>query len=488
MRLSERALARLAAGVKVPAYDRRALATGIVHLGIGAFHRAHQAVYIDDILARGDSRWGIVGVSLRSGDTRDALAPQDGLYTLLVRGNDAPPRIIGSVREIMVAPDAPDAVLARMSDPAVAIVSLTITEKGYCHDPATGELDENHPFIVADLADPEHPKSAVGMLAAALARRRRAGVAPFTVLCCDNLPSNGKVLHRILARYAALVSPDLGAFVLNEVAAPSTMVDRIVPATTDADRAVVHADIDAEDAWPVVTEPFSQWVVEDRFPAGRPELEAAGVEMVADVAPYEAMKLRMLNGAHSALAYLGGLAGVETVADAMATPELPDFIAALMDDASATLKTPSEPDRKAYGHALLARFRNAALHHRLVQIAMDGSQKLPQRLLSTVRDRLKLGLPIERHALAVAAWMRFVTRTDDYDKPIPVNDPLAARFAAIAGSERNPEGLIRALLAIRPIFGEDLPSDSRFSAPLTKAFGRLTADGSLRTAGAYARR
>ena len=240
-----------------------------MHLGIGAFHRAHQAVYVDDVLAAGDSRWGIAGVSLRDRETRDALAPQDGLYTLLVRGNDAPPRIIGSVREVLFMPENPEAVLHRLSDPAVAIVSLTVTEKGYCHDPATGELDESHPLIRSDLSDPAKPRSAIGVLAVAIARRRSAGVAPFTVLCCDNLPANGKTLHRILSRFAGLMSADLGAFVESEIATPSTMVDRITPATTDADRAVVRAALGVDDAWPVVTEPFSQWVVEDRFP-GRP--------------------------------------------------------------------------------------------------------------------------------------------------------------------------------------------------------------------------
>ena len=278
-------------------------------------------------------------------------------------------------------PENPEAVLHRLSDPAVAIVSLTVTEKGYCHDPATGELDESHPLIRSDLSDPGKPRSAIGVLAVAIARRRSAGVAPFTVLCCDNLPANGKTVHRILSRFAGLMSADLGAFVESEIATPSTMVDRITPATTDADRAVVRAALGVDDAWPVVTEPFSQWVVEDRFSAGRPALETVGVEMVSDVAPYEKMKLRLLNGAHSALAYLGSLAGYETVSDAMVDPGLAAFVAALMEDASATLAIPSEAERARYRQSLIARFRNPALRHRLLQIAMDGSQKLPQRIL-----------------------------------------------------------------------------------------------------------
>jgi fructuronate reductase len=478
-RLSNSELASLPRRVARHRYDRSALTTGIVHLGIGAFHRAHQAVYVDDILAAGDNRWGISGVSLRGRETHDALGPQDGLYTLLVLGNDAPPRVISSVREVLFMPQNPEAVLHRMSDPAVAIVSLTVTEKGYCHDPATGELDENHPLIRSDIADPTRPRSAVGVLAAAIARRRAAGVAPFTVLCCDNLPANGKTVHRILSRFAHLVSPDVGAFVESEIAMPSTMVDRITPATTDADRTIVREALDVDDAWPVVAEPFSQWVVEERFSGARPAFEAVGVEMVSDVAPYEKMKLRLLNGAHSALAYLGSIAGFETVADAMADPGLAAFVAALMEDASTTLTTPSEADRARYSRSLIARFGNTALRHRLLQIAMDGSQKLPQRILGVVRDRLQANLPVERHALAVAAWMRFVSRVD-----VLVDDPLATQLADIGRRERQPERLVRTLLSLRPIFG-DLVDDERFASAVMRAFVSLSEMGGKHAAARY---
>jgi fructuronate reductase len=468
-----------------PGYDRATVGTGIVHLGIGAFHRAHQAVTIDDILAAGDRRWGIAGVSLRSRETKVALDPQDGLYTLMVRGEEARPRIIGSIREVLVAPDDPGVVIRRLAAPAVAIVSLTVTEKGYCHDPATGELNESHPLIRADLANPEHPQSAIGYLAAAIVMRRQEGVRPFTILSCDNLPANGRTLHRVLSRFAHLVSPNLGAYVADEIAAPSTMVDRIVPATTDADRAEVADLTGLVDAWPVLTEPFSQWVIEDRFSSGRPAFETVGVEMVADVAPYEEMKLRLLNGAHSALAYLGLLAGIETVADAIADPAFGAFVAALMGDAAETVRAPSPAELARYARSLIARFGNAALRHRLVQIATDGSQKLPQRILGAIRDRLAKRLPIVRHALVVAAWMRFVAGADDAGQPLALNDPLAAELTAIArAAGPEPESLSNGLLGVQAIFGRDLAADRRFAVAVRQALADLVAQGSRRSAAA----
>jgi fructuronate reductase len=320
-RLGLGALGRLPAECAGPAYDPGAVRVGIVHLGIGAFHRAHQAVYVDDRLGAGETGWGICGVSLRSPETADALGPQDGLYAVCVRsGAGEQLRVVGSVRRILVAPRDPGALLDAMTDPAVRIASLTVTEKGYCHDPATGDLRPDHPEIMADLVEPEQPRSAPGVLVEALRRQRRTGARPFTVLCCDNLPENGRTVGRVLAQLAALRDPDLGRWVENEVAFPSTMVDRIVPATADADRAAVAARLGVRDAWPVMTEPFTQWVIEDSFGAGRPRLEDAGAELVADVAPYELMKLRLLNASHSTLAYLGYLAGYETVSDVMTDP------------------------------------------------------------------------------------------------------------------------------------------------------------------------
>jgi fructuronate reductase len=386
-RLSPEALAVLPTEVARPAYDIAAARVGIVHLGVGAFHRAHQAVYVDDRLAAGETGWAICGASLRSSDTRDALKPQDGLYSVAVRGAEGEAlRIVGSLRRLIVAPEDPQALLAAMCEPRVRIVMLTVTEKGYCHDPATCRLDETHPAIRRDFGDLHTPSSAPGFLVEALARRRAGGAAPFAVVSCDNLPSNGATARNVVTRVAELRDPDLGRWVEGEVAFPSTMVDRIVPATTDEDRARVAARLGVEDAWPVVTEPFSQWVIEDHFPSGRPRFEDSGATMVADIAPFELAKLRLLNGSHSTLAYLGYLAGYETIADAVADASFARLIGELMEAESApTLDAGASGDLKRYMRELQARFRNPALRHRTWQIAMDGSQKLPQRLLGTVR-------------------------------------------------------------------------------------------------------
>ncbi|PWC32788.1 mannitol dehydrogenase family protein [Azospirillum sp. TSO35-2] len=484
MRLSASNLASLPATVARPAYDRGALSVGIVHLGVGAFQRAHQAAYTDAVLDQGGGQdgaaWGIAGVSLRSPDTRDALAPQDGLYTVAVRDAEGERlRVIGCLTELLVAPEDPPAVLERLTRPAVRIVTLTVTEKGYCHDPATGALNEDHPDIRHDLNTPDRPRTAVGFLVEALARRRAAGVAPFTVLSCDNLPGNGDTVARILHRFAELRDPAFGAWVADTVACPNSMVDRIVPATTNADRARVSDALGAEDAWPVVTEPFSQWVVEDRFPAGRPAWETVGVEMVADVHPYETMKLRLLNGSHSTIAYLGYLAGYETVSDTMTDQDFASLIRGLMDqEAGPTLRMPPGADLERYKSALITRFLNPALRHRTWQIAMDGTQKLPPRLLNPIRDRLAAGLPIDRLALGVAAWMRYVAGTDEQGRPIDVRDPMAGRLAEIAAAAAgDPDRLAQALFGLTTVFGEDLPRDPRFTGPVTAALRRLFAEG-----------
>lgn len=479
-RLCDATLAALPAAVARPAYDRAATRVGVVHLGVGAFHRAHQAAVIDDLLAAHPD-WAILGASLRSPATAQALGPQDGLYTLAISGpQGVARRVIGALKGVLTLPGDLGALLAAMADPAVRIVSLTVTEKGYLHDPATGRLIEDHPDVLADLRAPEAPRSAPGLLVAALAARRAAGVAPPTVLCCDNLPENGRTVRAVVTRLATLRDPGLGAWVAEHVAFPCTMVDRIVPATTDADRAATDAALGLRDAWPVTAEPFLQWVIEDRFPAGRPPFEDAGAQMVADVAPFELMKLRMLNGAHSTLAYLGFLAGLETVADVMAAAPYAAFLRALMTrEIMPTLAAPA--DLAAYRDALLTRFANPGLKHRTWQIAMDGSQKLPQRLLGTIRDRLAAGQPIDRLALGVAGWMRYVAGRDDAGAAIDVRDPLAARFADIAAQAAGPEALMRGLLGIEAIFGDDLPAEPRFTAPVLAALERLARDGAAAT-------
>ncbi|MXQ10218.1 mannitol dehydrogenase family protein [Microvirga makkahensis] len=482
-RLSEASLADLPSAVVRPRYDRREVSSGIVHLGVGAFHRAHQAVYVDDVLAQ-DPRWGIVAASLRSPDTYDALEPQNGLYTLSIRSGEGEAlRVVGSIQRVIVAPRAVEDLLRAMADPRTRIVSLTVTEKGYCHDPATGTLNESHPDIVHDLQNPHRPRSAPGFILEALRRRWVAGIAPFTVLTCDNLPSNGHTVKRVLTRFAELSDPAFGRFVADEVSCPSTMVDRIVPATSDEDRRRIREALGVTDVWPVVTERFTQWIIEDRFPQGRPPWENAGAEFVTDVEPYERMKLRLLNGSHSTLAYLGYLAGYETVADAMAESAFERLIAGLMDEeVTPTLHMPTGADLDAYKYALIERFKNPALRHRTWQIAMDGSQKLPQRLLGTIRDRLRENAPVERLALGVAAWMRYVTGIDENGAPIDVRDPMAAHLRERADrAGGSPEQLAGELFAVREIFGDDLPNDERFTGAVGAALVQLYANGSKRT-------
>jgi fructuronate reductase len=469
---------------KLP-YDPALLDIGIVHLGVGAFHRAHQADYTDAVLRQGDLRWGIMGASLRSPDTRDALAPQDFLYTI-AESDEAGERcrVIGALRGVLVAPEDPQALIEAMCLPSVKIVSLTVTEKGYCHDPATGELNEAHPDIVHDLSQPESPRSAPGFLVEALRARKARGLPPFSVLCCDNLPANGRTVAKVVTRLAALRSAELGRYVADSVAFPATMVDRIVPATTDADRARIALATGFEDAWPVVTEAYNNWVVEDNFPQGRPQWDAT---FVSDIAPFELMKLRLLNGAHSTMAYLGYLAGLETIADCMKDEALAHLVAHLMDhEVTPTLAVPPGADIDSYKQALLRRFRNPGLRHRTWQIAMDGSQKLPQRLLGTIRDRLKAGQSIDALALGVAAWMRYVTGIDENGQPIDVRDPLRDMLRARADDAGlDAARLAPALLSVSEVFGHDLPADAAFTAAVTRALDSLIRNGSRKTYDAF---
>jgi fructuronate reductase len=478
-RLCSATLAALPPDVTRPGYDRGAVAPGIVHLGVGAFQRAHQAMYTEAALNAGDMRWGMVGASLRSPAVRDALGPQDNLYTLAIRGAEGERlQVIGALKSVLVAPEDPEALLRHLIDPAVKIVTLTVTEKGYCYDPATAALDEAHPDIAHDLASPSRPRTVPGFLVEALRRRREASVHSFAVLCCDNLPHNGRTVAGIVTRFAELHDRQLAGYISNEISFPSTMVDRITPATTDEDRTAISARLGVDDAAPVVTEPFSQWVIEDRFPQGRPDWGIAGAEFVGDVAPYENMKLRLLNGSHSTLAYLGYLAGYETVSDTMKDPNYRRLAEGIMDDASTTLRMPPRADVAAYKRALMERYANPALKHRTWQICMDGSQKLPQRLLGSIRDRLAAGAPIDRLVMGVAGWMRYVTGMDEQGKPIDVRDPLSARLRAIADhAGLVAERLAPALLDAREIFSRELAADLRFRAAVTSALARIIARG-----------
>jgi fructuronate reductase len=461
----------LPAAIQPPAYTPEAHGVGIVHLGLGAFHRAHQAVYVDDLLGRHGGDWRILGVSLRSAAVRDQLVPQAGRYTLAVcdaAGEQL--RLIGAIAGVLVAPEDPAAVIAAIARPQTAIVSLTITEKGYCHDPATGALDAAHPDIVHDLAVPERPRSAVGLLVAGLAARRLADAPPLTLLSCDNLPENGALLRRILLRHAALIDPALADWIAANTGFPSAMVDRIVPAATAADIARSAAQSGFDDRATVRTEPFTQWVIEDRFAGPRPRFEAVGVQLVDDVRPFELAKLRMLNGCHSALAYLGLLAGYDFVHQAVADPSIAAIAVRLMrDDVAPTLGDAIAPG--AYADALMTRFANPALAHRLVQIAMDGSQKLPQRLLGTIANRLAAGA-VARHALlGVAAWILHAS-----GRYRPVDDPLVARFAGVAAQAGNDAAaLVDGMLAIDAVFAA-LPRDARLVAQLVADVAGLQDD------------
>jgi fructuronate reductase len=469
-RLSATTLQALPASVAPPSYDRSRITPGIVHLGVGAFHRAHQAAYVDDCLTAGEMDWGIIGVSLRSPDTRDALAPQDGLYTLAIRSSgEEELRVIGSIGSMLVAPEDPGAVLAALSDPRTRIVTLTITEKAYLRA-AGGGLDAAHPEIAHDLANPQGPRTAHGFLTEALARRRAAGTPPFTVLCCDNLPANGATLHRLLIEFAKLRDAGPGAtsgtglagYIATEVAFPSSMVDRIVPATTDADRARIAGELGVEDAWPVMTEPFRQWVIEDNFSAGRPAWEKFGVTMVGDVAPFEDMKLRLLNGAHSGIAYLGLLSGHATVDRAFADPAIRQFVDALWAEAIPTLPEDAGLDTKTYTAELTERFSNTALAHRTAQIANDGSQKLPQRIVASAVECMEAGTEFVHLTLVMAAWIAACAArgktlpeghfTDPLDEPLtallnqnlPANETVTAVFdlAGFAGDHPERQTLI----------------------------------------------
>jgi fructuronate reductase len=486
-RLSLASLARLPSAIERPAYDVAQVACGILHLGIGAFHRAHQAYYTDTALADGARNWGIIGASLRGAAVRDRLVAQDCLYTLVEKGGAAVRhRVIGAVRDVVFGPDDPARLPALIADPRIRIVSFTITEKGYCHDPASGRLNVSHPDIVHDLAHPDAPVSAVGILAAGL-RQRHKGGAPITLLSCDNLPHNGTMLRQIVLDFAGRVDRDTAAWIEREVAFPGTMVDRIVPATTDAQIAETAAALGLNDAAPVQCEPFSQWVVEDRFAAGRPAWEKSGAEMVADVAPFEEMKLRLLNGSHSLLAYLGYLGGFDTIWQVMREP---DYVAVmrnmLREEVQPRLALNGRYDLAAYQEKLVERFANPALAHRCYQIATDGSQKLPQRLLGTIRANLQAGLPIRRLALAVAAWMRYVAGTDERGRPIPVQDPLAEQLAARAAQAGgDPAAITDSLLGVRAVFGDDLPAAARFRDEVRTALAALLADGTRATVRKY---
>ena len=450
--------------------------TGIVHLGLGAFFRAFGCIYVADAMSASVGDWGITGVSLRSADVRDRLKPRGWAYTAVtLTQGEAQMRQVEVLNDVLVAPENPNAVLQAMADPKVHIVSLTITEKGYCHDPATGEVNFDHPDIVHDLAQPV-PRSAPGFILRALQMRHVAGDAPFTVLSCDNLPENGALVRGVVLAMARRLDPALADWIATQGRFPATMVDRITPATTQTDIARVSAAIGTPDLAPVLHEPFAQWVIEDDFVGRlRPDLGAAGAQMVKDVRAHEQMKLRMLNGAHSALAYLGYLAGHKTIADTVADPIFATYVERLWAEIMPAVVPPDGADLPAYADALLSRFANTAIQHQTWQIAMDGSQKLPQRLLQTMQQNINEGRDVGALCLGVAAWMRYASGVDETGQPIDVRDPLAARLAAIATAAMTPEQTAHGFLSLEDIFSKDIAA--QLKTPVTQAANRLWAVG-----------
>ncbi|MGY2130341.1 mannitol dehydrogenase family protein [Blastococcus sp. SYSU DS0617] len=463
--LSSRTLPRLSASVSTPGYDRRRVRAGIVHLGVGGFHRSHQAMYLDRLMEQGRALdWGICGVGVLPGDRRmaEVMAAQDCLYTLVVTHPDGflGARVIGSVVEYLLAPDDPEAVVERMADPAIRIVSLTVTEGGYNVDAVSGAFDAADGAVRADLAPGAAPRTSFGLVTEALVRRRERGVAPFTVMSCDNIPGNGDVARRSFAAFAALRDPALGAWVQAEVPFPNSMVDRITPATTDVHRTELARRFGVEDAWPVVCEPWTQWVLEDRFGSGRPPLEDVGVQLVDDVEPYELMKLRLLNGSHQAMGYLGTLAGYTFMHDVCQDPLFRRFLHGYMDqEATPTLAPVPGIDLESYKADLIGRFANPNVRDTLARLCAESSDRIPKFLLPVLRANLASGGEIRCSVAVLAGWARYAEGVGEDGAPIEVVDPLRERLTA-AARRQGEEPL--AFVSDRELFG-NLVDDARFA-------------------------
>ncbi len=488
VKLNASSLDKLAPTIEMPAYDRRQLVDGIVHIGVGGFHRAHQAVYIDDLLGQGaGGEWGICGIGLLKHDIamRDALVPQDCLYTVVERGTGGEDhaRVIGAITRFLYAPDDPEAVIEKMASEQTRIVSLTITEGGYFIDQGTGAFEEDHPTVIHDLAHPDRPQCAFGYLLEALERRRQRGLRPFTVLSCDNLQGNGEVARQVMLRFAELRDPSLQDWLAENGAFPNCMVDRITPATTDADRALVREAFGIEDAWPVVTEPFRQWVIEERFCNGRPAFEDVGVQMTPDVHPYETMKIRLLNASHSAMGYLGYLAGFEYIYEIMADSQFRRFIRNFMDqEVTPLLAAVPGIDLDAYKQTLVERCANPTIKDKAARICMDGSAKMPKFILPSIREQLQRGGPTKRLSLVVASWCRYAAGTDEGGKPIVIEDPMAetlSRQAKQGGKDPRP------FLDSSEIFGDDLPNAPGFVEEVGEALRSLYDEGVRATLSKY---
>jgi len=467
--------------VAIPGYDRAALRVGIVHVGVGGFHRAHQAMYLDRLMNEGKSLdWAICGVGVLPSDRHmaDVMAAQDGLYTLVVKHPDGTlePRVIGSILKYLFAPDDPEAVIERMADPATRIVSLTVTEGGYNIHAVTGRFDEDDPGVRHDLQPGAVPRTSFGLITEALVRRRERGIPPFTVVSCDNIQGNGDVARSSFSAFAAMRDPELGTWVREQVRFPNSMVDRITPVTTDEDRAELAERFGVEDGWPVVCEPFTQWVLEEFD--DRPPLEDAGVQVVDDVEPYELMKLRLLNASHQAVAYFGYLAGYRLVHDACQDPLFADFLLAYMDDeATPTLQPVPGIDLDAYKHELISRFSNPQVRDTIPRLCAESSDRIPKWVLPVIRHNLAHGGQVRLSAAIVASWARYAEGTDDDGNPIDVVDRKKDTLMAAAREQRtDPLAFVRN----REIFG-DLVDDPGFTTPYLAALDSLHRKGARAT-------
>ena len=479
-RLTQDTLDAVSATVPVPAYDRSGLG-GIVHLGVGGFHRAHEAMYVDLLAAEG-GQWGITGVGVLPGDRRmhEVMQEQDSLYTLVVKHADGStdPRVIGSLVGYLFAPEDPEAVLALMTDPATRIVSLTVTEGGYHVNQATGDFDAADDDLQADLVEGATPRTAFGFLTEALARRRAAGTEPFTVMSCDNIQGNGHVCHKMVTAFATLRDPELGAWIDAHVSFPNSMVDRITPVTTDADRQELATSYAVQDGWPVVCEPFVQWALEDDFPTGRPAFEDVGVQVVDDVGPYELMKLRLLNASHQALCYLGYLSGYRYAHEVCQDPLFADFLLAYMDEeATPTLSPVPGVDLHAYKRQLVERFANPEIRDTLARLCAESSDRIPKWLVPVIRENLENGGDVRRSALVVAAWARYAEGTDEQGEPIEIVD---RRKDAITERARRQAQEPLAFLEDPDLF-DDLAEDGRFTTAYLGALDSLHTRGARAT-------
>ncbi|MCD6437592.1 MAG: mannitol dehydrogenase family protein [Halomonas sp.] len=481
--LNNHNMGALSAVVETPTYDRQAVTPGIVHIGVGGFHRAHQAMYLDALMNQGEAfEWGIVGVGVMPGDKRmqQALAAQDYLYTLVVKHPDGEyqPRVIGSMVDYLFAPEDPEAVIEKMADPSIKIVSLTVTEGGYNFHPVTGEFNLDSPQVRDDLAHPEQPSTSFGLVVEALVRRRARGIAPFTVMSCDNIQGNGDVAKRMFSAYARARSAGLGDWLADEVAFPNAMVDRITPVTAPTDIDELAQRFDVEDAWPVVCEPFTQWVLEDHFPLGRPALEKVGVQLVDDVEPYELMKLRLLNASHQALAYFGYLAGYRYAHEVCQDPLFVEFLLGYMrEEGTPTLAPVPGVDLETYRLTLIERFANPQIKDTLARLCAESSDRIPKWLVPVIRQQLAQGGEIKRSAAVVASWARYAEGVDEQGEAIDIVDRLREPLMAIATNNRT---YAAAFVENRELFG-DLADQPRFLNAYLKTLTSLHERGTRAT-------